>query len=360
MKLLCITDCCDRPESELFIGLSKKGVNIHVMCNPSGRNYPRLQDAGLTLFESQLKGRFDPAGIRRIRTLARSQQYDIIQTFDNRALQNTVLATTGLEIPIVAYRGIVGNVSAFDPASWLTYLHPKVKKITCVANAIRDHFLNMPLSRLVLPPDKPVTVYKGHSLAWYQEAPVDLKMFGVPEEAFVVVFTGRDRPRKGVRFLIEAAHYLPEEAPIHFLLVGPMENNPRLRKLIDNSPDPHRFHFAGYRNDAPAIAAAASTLVMPSIYGEGLPRSVIEAMAYGTPPIVANAGGSPELVIDGENGLIVPPADGRAIAAAIMQLYANPQRRKQMGINARQHIDKNFNTAQTIEQMLTIYHQLLK
>lgn len=358
LKLLCITDCCDRPESELFIGLHRQGIEIDVMCNPAGRNFARLQEAGVPLIESRLKGRFDRAGMRRIRQQLRSKNYDVIHTFDNRALQNALLASFGFRIPLVAYRGIVANVSVFDPASWLTYLNPKVKKITCVANAIRDYFLTMPFGRLVLPADKPVTIYKGHSLAWYQEEAVDLSQFGVPADAFVVVFTGRDRPRKGVRYLIEAAAHLPPGLPIHFLLVGPMENNPKLLQQIAASPYRDNFHFAGYRTDAPAIAAAADTLIMPSIRGEGLPRSVIEAMAYGTPAIVADAGGSPELIEEGESGFIVPPADGKAIAAAILKLQSQPELRRRMGENARLRIENDFNTAQTVAQMSALYREL--
>jgi glycosyltransferase involved in cell wall biosynthesis len=360
LKLLCITDSCDRPESELFIGLHKQGVEIDVMCNPAGRNYPLLQQSGIPLLKSCFKGRFDPDGIRRIRHQLKSKDYDLIHTFDNRALQNAILASLGMRIPFVAYRGIVANVSVFDPASWLTYLNPKVKKITCVANAIRDYFFEMPFGRLVLPADKPVTIYKGHRLSWYQEKPVDLTEFGIPQDAFVVVFTGRDRPRKGVRYLIEAANHLPQGLPIHFLLVGPMENNPKLQQQIDRSPYKAHFHFAGYRNDAPAIAAAADVLIMPSTRGEGLPRSVIEAMAYGTPAIVADAGGSPELIVDGESGFIVPPANGRAIAAAILKLQSQPELQRQIGKNARQRIERDFNADRTVKQMLAIYEDVCR
>jgi len=360
LKLLCITDSCDRPESELFIGLHKQGVEIDVMCNPAGRNYPLLEQSGVTLLKSCFKGRFDPDGIRRIRHQLKNKSYDLIHTFDNRALQNAMLASLGIRIPFVAYRGIVANVSVFDPASWLTYLNPKVKKITCVANAIRDYFLQMPFGRLVLPADKPVTIYKGHRLAWYQEQPVDLAEFGIPQDAFVVVFTGRDRPRKGVRYLIEAANHLPPGLPIHFLLVGPMENNPKLQQQIALSPYRAHFHFAGYRNDAPAIAAAANVLIMPSTRGEGLPRSVIEAMAYGTPAIVADAGGSPELIEDGVSGFVVPPADGRAIAAAILKLQTQPELQRQMGKNAQQRIERDFNADQTVEQMLALYEEVCR
>ncbi|HEX9778608.1 MAG TPA: glycosyltransferase family 4 protein [Geopsychrobacteraceae bacterium] len=359
IKVLCVTDCSDRPETELFIGLRAAGVDLTVMCNPAGRNFQRLRQAGVPIVESVLKGRFDMKGMAAIRRQLKAGGYDILHSYDNRALQNSVLASFGIPVKIVAYRGIVGNVSFLDPASWLTYLNPKVKKISCVANAIRDYFLRMRLLGLKLPPEKVVTIYKGHQLDWYREPPADLSQFGIPEDAFVVGFAGRDRPRKGVNFLIDSAKYLPADAPVHYLLVGRMDDNPRLAKQIAASPFRDRIHLTGFRSDAPALAAACDAFVMPSIRAEGLPRAVIEAMAYGTPPIVADAGGSPELVVDRESGLIVPPADARAIGAAILELLEHPQQRAQMGKQARERIRSCFNSETTVRQTLQLYQQLL-
>lgn len=359
LKVLCITDCSDRPETELFIGLHNAGVDITVMCNPKGRNYERLKQSNVPIIESILKGRFDKKGISRIRKQLKKERYDILHTYDNRALQNSVLASTGIPARIVAYRGIVGNVSFLDPASWMTYLNPKVKRISCVANAIRDYFLEMRLLGLKMSADKVVTIYKGHKLDWYQEQPADLSEFGIPENAFVVGFAGRDRPRKGVQFLIDSAKHLPQNAPVHYLLVGRMEGNPRLAKQIAESPFRDNIHLAGFRTDAPAIAAACDAFVMPAIRAEGLPRSVIEAMAYGTPPIVANAGGSPELVIDQESGLIVPPADAGAIGRAITDLYENPEKRAKMGEQARERIRSCFKSETTVQQTLELYQQVV-
>lgn len=359
IKALCITDRSDRPETELFIGLHNAGIDLTVMCNPTGRYYKRLQQSGVKIITSAIKGRCDIKGMGRIRHQIRSGDYDILHTFDNRALQNCILASLGIPVRIVAYRGIVGNVSFFDPASWLTYLHPKVKRISCVANAIRDHFLDMRLLGLKISPEKAVTVYKGHNLDWYQDQPADLSKFGIPEGAFVVGFAGRDRPRKGVKFLIDSAKWLPRDAPIHFLLVGRMENNPSLAKQIAESPLRENFHLAGFRDDAPALAAACDTFVMPAIRAEGLPRAVIEAMAYGTPPIVADAGGSPELIVEQECGLIVPPADAKAIATAIIDLLEHPEKRVKMGAQARERIRTCFNNETTVQQTLDLYQQVV-
>lgn len=359
LKVLILTDCSDLPEAELLIGLHNTGLDLTVMCNPTGRHIERLQQAGVPVIDSVLKGRFDKQGIFRIRRQLKLGQYDILHTFNTRALQNTVWAALGIPVKIVAYRGIVGKVNFLDPASWLNYLNPKVKRISCVSNAIRDYFLALRLFGLKIAPEKVVTIHKGHKLDWYQEQPANLSQFGIPEDAFVVGFAGRDRPLKGVKFLIDSAKWLPAKAPVHYLLVGDMEDNSRLSRQIEESPYRDNIHRTGFRNDAPALAAACDAFVLPSIRSEGLPRAVIEAMAYGTPPIVTDAGGSTELVINMENGLVVPHSNAKAIGEAITYLLENPERRLQMGEQARERIRTCFKSETTVQQTLELYQQLV-
>ncbi len=166
------------------------------------------------------------------------------------------------------------------------------------------------------------------------------------------------RPRKGIEVLVDAAGLLQEEARVHLLLVGNMQSAV-LRERIDTSPARMRIHLAGYRADAPALMAACDVFVLPSLKREGLPRAVIESMAYRTPPIVTNCGGSPELVEDGVSGLVVPPGDARAIAEAVRRLRADPESRKKMGEAARERIRLHFNTEQTIQQTLELYQSVL-
>ena len=98
---------------------------------------------------------------------------------------------------------------------------------------------------------------------------------------------------------------------------------------------------------------------MPSLKREGLPKTVIEGMAYGVPPIVTNSGGSPELVEDGISGIIVPPNSAQAIADAILRLYRNTKLRKKMGQAAEQRIRGHFTTEHTIKKTYSIYTSLL-
>ena len=357
--ILCLTDACDRPESELFIGLKNAGFDVDVMCNPKGRNYQRLVDAGLVAQPMALESRFDKDGTSAIRAQLKTKNYDVIHAYNPRALACGLRASKGTDIKIVAYRGVIGNISFLNPESWITFLHPRVSKIVCVADAIKSYLASLKFLWMRIPDSKLMRIYKGHDLSWYQAVPADLAQFGVPEGAFVVCSTGRNNPRKGYDVLVEAISRLPADVEAHLVLVGDAIDNEDLQSQVAQSSHPERVHFTGYRNDAPAIAAASDVFVLPSTEREGLPRAVIEAMAYAIAPVVTSVGGMPELVEDGMSGLVVPPRDPAALSSAIERLYRDRELVKKLGQAARERIANDFHTSQTVRETGELYHALM-
>lgn len=359
LRVLCLTDACDRPESELFIGMHRAGHQVDVMCNPSGRFFEYLREAGLKVLPMKLSGRFDREGTDKIREQLHASDYDILHAYNPRALACGLRASKGLPVRVVAYRGVSGNISYLNPESWLTFLHPRVDRIVAVCDAVRDYLAGVHFLGWRLPPEKLTRIYKGHDLSWYQQAPADLSGFGIPDDAFVVCATGRDRPRKGYDILLKAAAFCPTELNIHFLLVGDMDGNEGLRQLARDSGHESRIHFAGYQQNAPQLAAASDAFTLPSVEREGLPRAVIEAMAYGTPPVVSDVGGMPELVVDGDCGYVVSRGDAESLAEAICKLARNQEGARLMGERARERIRERFHTTQTVAATLAMYRELL-
>ena len=357
IKALCITQDPDRPTVATFIGLARAGVDMTVVCPPSGVGREALKAAGIRLFDLSLRKSIDRAGRRRLREELVRGRYDILHLLGNKALQNGLAAVRGLPTRVIAYRGIVGNVSYLSPVSWLRVLNPRIDRIVCVCNAVRDYFLTMRPRCLRMPPTRAVTIYKGHSLDWYRDAPADLTACGVAPGDFTVVCVANYRPRKGIEILVDAMAVLPPEWRARLLLVGRMDDAQLTRKIAA-SPAKERIHRLGHRQDAPAITAACDVFVLPSIKREGLPRAVIEAMAYGVPPIVTDCGGSPELVVDGVSGIVVPVADAKAIASAIGRLHAEPELRRRMGVAARERIARDFRIEDTIARTLALYEDL--
>jgi glycosyltransferase involved in cell wall biosynthesis len=264
IKALCITEDPDRPTTATFIGLKRAGVDITVACPPAANVRALLAENEVRTFELPLRTNVDRRAAERLRQELVDGNYQILHVFSNKALQNGLRAVRGLPVRLVAYRGIVGNVSFLSPISWLRFLNPRIDRIVCVADAVRNFFLQMRPAFLRIPPHKLVRIYKGHDLAWYTAAPANLEPLGIPPGAFVVSCVANYRPRKGIEVLVDAMEALPRDLPIHLLLVGQMDAS-RLVKKIAASPVADNIHRIGHRADAPSLTAASDVFVLPSI-----------------------------------------------------------------------------------------------
>lgn len=357
IRALCISEDPDRPTIATFVGLRQAGVDIAVICPPGAPARATLEAAGVELIDIWFRGRVDRDAVRALRQVLLERRIEILHVLGNRGLQNGLQAVKGLPVRVIAYRGIVGNVSFFSPVSWMRLLNPRVDRIICVADAVRDYFLQMRPAWLRIPESKLIRIYKGHSLEWYTDPPADLEPLGIPKNAFVVGCVANYRPRKGIEVLVEAVERLPEAWNVHLLLVGRMAGK-ALDRRIAASPMRERIHRPGVRPDAPQVSAACDVVALPSTKREGLARSVIEAMVYRRPVVVTDCGGSPELVVDGECGFVVPVRDAAALAGAISKLYNDPDLRRRLGVAARERIAHSFRIEDTIARTLAVYRGL--
>lgn len=358
IRSLCITEGADRPTLATFIGMHNAGIEITVVCPASHPNFEALRAAGIPVVDIPLRKNFDKAGAARLREELLRGRYHLIHTFNSRALTNGLRASKGLALKVVAYRGIVGNVSFLDPMSWMRYLNPRIDRIVCVCEAIRRYFLHMRPAFLRMPATRPVTIHKGHDLAWYTDPPVDLRNAGIPDDAFTIACTAAYRPRKGIEYLIAALELLPPDVPAHLVLIGHMDAA-GLDKRIRTSSVSERIHRVGFQSNAPAWTAACDAFCLPSTKREGLARAIIEAMAYRVPPVVTDSGGSPELVVDGECGFVVPIKDPQALANAFEKLYRDPGLRTRMGSAARERIATRFRNEDTVQKTIALYEEVL-
>lgn len=358
IRSLCITEAADRPTIATFIGMHNAGIDVTVVCPHDHPNNQTLTGAGVPTVDIRLPTNFNRAGIAALREELVRGRYHIMHTFNNKAVSNGLRACRGLPVKVVCYRGIVGAVGFLDPMSWMRYLNPRIDRIVCVADAIRRYFLHMQPAFLRMPEERPVTIHKGHKLEWYTAPPADLAEHGIPTDGFVIGCTANYRPRKGIDYLIEAIERLPDDIPAHLLLIGHMDAD-ALTKRIARSPVGERIHRVGFVANAPELSAACDVFCMPSTKREGLARALIEAMAYSVPPVVTDAGGSPELVVDGECGYVVPPRDAQGLADAIEKLYRDEALRGRMGNAARERIGTAFRNEDTVRKTIALYEELV-
>ncbi len=353
MRILIASSYSDRSEAAMYKGLIEAGVDLGLIYNPDIGVPAALNESKLEAWPMKIRHRMDARAVRAFRRLLETNEFDVVYAPWNRSLSVCMLASRGTGLKVIGYRGTMGHLSYWDPASRITYLNPRLSGIVCVSDAVRRYLLSMGL-----PSHRLAHIYKGHDVSWYEQGPrADLAAFGIPGDAFVVGFVGNMRPVKGVDVLLRSALLLKEEKRVHFLLVGDVHHRKILRLAKDPRIQP-RVHLTGFRTDATAIAGACDVFVMPSVEREGLPRAVIEAMAQRVPPVVSDVGGMPEVVVNGHCGLVVPPRDPEALAEAVSTLYKDPEKRRAFGEQARKRVENHFNIRETIRRMMELLERV--
>jgi glycosyltransferase involved in cell wall biosynthesis len=175
-------------------------------------------------------------------------------------------------------------------------------------------------------------------------------------EPGLVVFSGRCEASKGIFDLLDAAGVLRAQVPglrIECAGDGDLGNVQRYAASMNLAS---RVKMRGWlgKEAAEELLSRASVLVLPS-HAEGLPMSVLEAMAAGCPVVASRVGGIPDLITDGVDGLLVPPGDPRALAAALQRILRDPAFARQLGNAARQTIANRYTAERSIERLEQIY-----
>lgn len=344
-----------RPEAEMIIGLKARGLDVEVMTQGHCYYAERMRSLGIVVHDFTPRSKVSWTAIRTIRKVLREGRHDILHLFNNKAIANGNIAALGLPVKVVTYRGRPGNIVRRDPSCYLTHLNPRVDKIVCVSDTVRDDLLLHVFDR-----SKPVTIYKGHDIAWYEGIePWPRAAIGVPADGFLVSCVANKPLRKGVPILLEAAKQLPAALPVYFAFAGDGMEESALAPLVAGHAVAARCRYLGPRDDVLRIVAACDASVLPTAGLEGMPKTVVEAMALGVAPIVTDSGGSAELVVNGASGLVVPRNDPAALAAAIRRLAENREQARQLGKAARERIASHFRLKDTIEQHLALYQALV-
>ena len=186
------------------------------------------------------------------------------------------------------------------------------------------------------------------------------RKIGISQEALVFAAAGRLVPTKGQQYLIRAFAQIREKLNnAELLIAGTGELKDELQKLAFELGCGSSIHFIGHIDNMPEFYAAIDIFVLPSI-AEGLPRTLIEAMASGVLCIATDAGGIPEIFNKGSCGLLVPPKDVNALADAMLKAANMPQQEKSAVISAaKEYIKKEYSHSVMIKRIEKIYDTLV-
>jgi len=193
-------------------------------------------------------------------------------------------------------------------------------------------------------------------------ASFDLRsILGIPPEAPVVGIVGRLTFEKGYREFIEAAAIVHCQLPgAHFVAIGPDDAGVRvtLEGQIARLGLEGCFRWLGVQSNMPAYYAMMSVLALLS-YREGLPRVLMEAAASSIPVVASDIPACREIVEPGRTGLLVAVGDSRALAGAVLEILADPERAREMGENGRRKAEREFDQLPVFERVHNAYAELL-
>jgi glycosyltransferase involved in cell wall biosynthesis len=306
------------------------------------------------------RARIDPFALWRLTELIRERGYDLVHTHLFRADIYGALATamTG-STPLVATRH---NDDRFFLNPLVALVHYLISLRQATIIAISDHIARFTLACGVSSATKVRRVYHGLDVDLFDreaQSSAVRESLGVTDDAFLLMTVGRLTDQKGHRFLVEAMPALRAVIPgIRLVIVGEGELAAGLRTLAHKLGVADRVVFAGLRRDVPALLRSTDAFVLPSIW-EGFGIVLLEAMAAHKPIIASRVSTVPEIILDQETGLLVPPGDVSALVQAVTTIERDPGRARLMGEQGRQRLEQHFSLDAMLSQTESIYAQVL-
>ena len=336
-------------------GLRELGHRAALVAHPDGELRRRAAE-GLELIPLAPRTEMDLSAAWRLARVVRRLGPDIIHAHDAHGIAMASLALSlgspppGMPAPgLVASRRVDFHIHGNAFSRWK---HRQVDCFIAASEAIR-HMLVAD----GVPADRAVTVHEGidvdHVLA---APPVNVhEAFWLPHRAPVVGNVAALVPHKGQRHLIEAAHLVVREVPdARFLILGEGELREPLEHQVREYHLEKHVLLPGFRTDVLGCIKGFDVFVLSSVT-EGLGTSLLDAMACSRAIVAARAGGIPEVVEDGENGLLVPPRDHGAMAQAIVRLLKDEAVRRRMGDAGFSRVRSRFTVERMVAETAAVY-----
>jgi glycosyltransferase involved in cell wall biosynthesis len=336
-------------------GLRAMGERAALVAHPDGELRRRAAE-GLDLVPIAPRTEMDLTAAWRFARVIKRLAPDVIHAHDPHGVAMASLALSlgasgshGHAPALVASRRVDFHLKGNSFSRW------KYRQVDCFIAA--SEAIRQMLVADGVPAERTVTVHEGidvdHVLA---APPVNVhEAFWLPHNSPVVGSVAALVPHKGQRYLVDAAHLVVREVPdARFIILGEGELREHLEKQVHEHHLEKHVLLPGFRTDVLGCIKAFDLFVMSSVT-EGLGTSLLDAMACARPIVATRAGGIPEIVEDGVNGVLVAPRDAPALAAAIVRALKDEGLRRRMGEAGFARVRERFTVERMVAETAAVY-----
>ena len=297
------------------------------------------------------------SAVGRLEALVNRLDPALIHVNDIWWVPHTVRAVgnrTSNPVPIVAHVR-----QEIEPAKVRRYELDQVEAVIAISRQIEQSLITGGVSARNVR-----TLYSGIDLSERQLTHDDQairRMIGITNEAVLVGTIANLFPRKGYEVMLRALPAIVRAVPtVHYVIVGSDESDyaDRLKRLAHELKIADRVHIVGFQDPVQPFLASLDLYVHPALM-EGFGIAVVEAMAMGKAVVATTTGGLPEVVAQGETGLLVPPGDVESLAATVVSLLQDRVRREQMGLCGRARVHERFSLDASVMHMEQLYDEVL-
>ncbi|MBU1260892.1 MAG: glycosyltransferase [Planctomycetes bacterium] len=353
-------------DADVVVGINPEKyqtIIIHLTKNSSNPNtYEQKGKKVFYLTDKSSWGYLRFLAVPKLATLLKKQGVDILHCHKHKSTIQGVLAAKLAGVPIIiAHVHGLGRTRNIKRKLLNFLLLRYVDKILAVGEATRKDILQ---SNPSIKPEKVINIGNSIDLDYFSSARYNKqtarRQFGVSENSFVFATAGRLAPTKGQHYLISAfARIKKQLTNAELLIVGTGELKDELAKQAADWGCDSSVHFLGRIKNMPEFYSAIDVFVLPSV-AEGLPRTLIEAMAAGVLCIASDIGSIPEILDNGRLGLLVPAKNADALADAMLKtINMTPQEKETIIISAKEYIKTNYSHNVMIKRIEKIYDTLV-
>lgn len=344
----------NRTMNEL-VSMRERGHELAVVSRPGARIIERAKEAGFETFAVDMRGAIDFPAIFKLRGVMKRFKADIVNTHSGRDTQLAGMAARsilGKRPRIVRTRHLALPITSKFSYSVLP------DHVVTVSKFVENYLVEAGIPRDVI-----TTVTTGVDFSRYDRATVQGNLreaLGLAADTLLIGTVAILRAKKGHAEILDAAPEILKRFPrAHFVFAGdgPQTENLKARIAADGLGE--RVHLLGLRRDVTNVLASLNVFVLPT-HQEALGTAFIEAGAMGLPIVASRVDGVPEVVIDGETGLLVPAQDGKALIEPISRLLADAAYRQGMGANAAEFVRRKFSREVMAQGMERLYQRLLE